>query len=87
MALTIVRSFRYQILANITGIFVTVVLCKLLVPQSGLSGAAQSFLGGAVATCAVNVISACVAVPFMRLSIIRFTDVNNGKGSKIPSPE
>jgi len=87
MLLTIARSFRFQILANIAGIVVMVVTCMLLVPQSGLTGAAQAFLVGALATCTVNVVSACLAVPFMGLPGIRYNNMSNGTEVKMPSPD
>lgn len=65
LALTVTRSFRWQVMAGATGIAATLALSAWLVPQHALVGAAQALLGGSLATLLANVVSAYARVPFL----------------------
>ena len=65
MMLTVTRSFRQQVIANIVGIIAAVVLSVLLIPEFGLIGAALAMFGAGFTTGAVNVWSVWSAQRFL----------------------
>lgn len=81
LVLTVLRSFRQQILSNSTGIFAVTLFSVWLVPYSGLIGAAQALCAGALATCLANVIAVYLLRPAL---LFRPLDAESGRETLRP---